>query len=132
MIMLPLHCVVRSVEEDALDADPPQKGTRPATPTGHMLCQRSQSVIHMDKQIALRAKRGSGQRDVDAASGHRLHSGMSGISWQRAVTSCLALEEETRPGTPGIVHCCTTEFLTLHSELYAMHPLVVLSCSPED
>ena len=130
--MLPLHCVVTSEAEDALDADPPQKGTSPTAPTGHMLCQRSQRSIHMDKQIALRAKSGSGQRDGDEASVHRLHSGMSGISWHKAVASCMAAAEETRLGIPGVVHCCTTEFRTLHSELYDLQPCVELNCSPED
>ena len=127
MIMLPRHCVVvvvpvtrggsapPDVEEEGGRDDPPQNGTSPKVPTGHMDSQWAQSDIHIDRHMALRAKSGSGQRAGELASLHKSHSGISGISWHRFVTSCMAVAVGTRFRMPGTEHCLTTVVLELHS-----------------
>ncbi len=110
MIMLPRHWGAEEVVADAEPAEPPQKGTRPTVPTGHMVSQRAQSAIHMDRQIAPRAKSGSGHLVGELASLHKSHSGMSGISVHSAETSLIAVAVGTSFGIPLIEHCWTTEF----------------------
>ncbi len=110
MIMFPRHWVVVVEEDDDVDAEPPQKGTRPTVPTGHMVSQWAQSDIHMDRQIAPRAKSGSGHLVGELTSLHKSHSGMSGISVHRAVTSLIAVAVGTSFEIPLIEHCWTTEF----------------------
>ncbi len=113
MIMLPRHCVVmgEASEPVPLDAEPPQKGTRPLVPTGHMRSQLAQSAIHMDRHIAPRVRSGSGHMVGELASLHMSHSGMSGISKHRADTSLIATAVETKFCIPFVEHCWTTEFL---------------------
>jgi hypothetical protein len=118
MIMFPRHWVVEvaaASEEAPADADPPQKGTRPAVPTGHMASQCAQSAIHMDRQMAPRARSGSGHLVGELASLQRSHSTMVGISVHRAETSLMAVAVGTRFGIP-VVHCITTEFFGWHRE----------------
>ncbi len=110
MIMLPRHWVVVGVVEgEAADAEPPQKGTRPTVPTGHMDSQRAQSAIHMDRQIAPRANSGSGHWAGELTSLHKSHSGMSGISVQRAETSLIAVAVGTSLDIPLMEHCWTAD-----------------------
>jgi hypothetical protein len=110
MIIFPRHWGVEVVDADAEPAGLPQKGTRPAVPTGHMVSQCTQSAIHMDRQIALRAKSGSGHLVSELESLHKSHSGMSGISVHRAVTSLIAVSVGTSFEIPLVEHCWTTEF----------------------
>jgi hypothetical protein len=111
MIMFPRHWVV---EEDAsevvaVDAEPPQYGTRPTVPRGHMRSQLVQSAIHMERHIAPRVRSGSGHRVGELTSLHRSHSGISGISAHRADTSFIAAAVGTKFGIPFVEHCWTTE-----------------------
>ena len=133
MIMLPRHWGVEEEEEAGADsepAEPPQKGTRPTVPTGHMVSQCAQSAIHMDRQMAPRAKSGSGHLVGELASLHRSHSGMSGISAHRAETSLIAVAVGTNFDIPLIEHCRTTEFFGRQRETYDLQPAIPLICSP--
>ncbi len=112
MIMFPRHWGVEEEVSEVVgvDAEPPQKGTRPVVPTGHIRSQLAQSAIHMDRHIAPRVRSGSGQRAGELTSLHASHSGMSGISAQSSETSCMATAVDTRFGIPFDEHCLTTEF----------------------
>ena len=111
MIMFPRHWVVRLGESEGVvaDAAPPQKGTRPTVPMGHMRSQLAQSAIHMERHIAPRVRSGSGHWVGEFTSLHMSHSGMSGISAHRADTSLIAVAVGTKFGIPFDEHCWTTE-----------------------
>ena len=126
MIMLPRHWGAGEAAADAEAAEPPQKGTRPTVPTGHMASQCAQSDIHMDRQMAPRAKSGSGHLDGVFGSLHRSHSGMSGISVHRAETSLIAVAVGTSFDIPLIEHCWTTEVFGRQRATYDLQPDIPL------